>query len=282
MSDTAHPREREGSARPRPQGQQIQLPWEDVDSLNDEDQDDPAFEWKLRLIAVPAAFVIALVFHAWSTGHWLQRTFLTMIPHELGHAITGWFCGFATVPGLWKTLIPEGRSDAVMVVLGLGNIALIARGWMTQRNWLAAIGIVLGTLQLLGTGMTSTGTAHIAITFGGDAGAMILGTLLVLCFFVPVGSRLRRGGLRWGLLAIGSAAFVDTAATWWSARSDQDVIPFGEIEGVGLSDPSKLVNVHGWSVSQLVDRYMLVVWICLAVIAVATAVAVRASARRAR
>jgi hypothetical protein len=253
-----------------------------VDSFEDDDRYDPAFEWKLRAIAVPAAFLLALAFHAWSTGHWLQRTFLTMIPHELGHAITGWFCGFATVPGLWKTLIPEGRSDAVMVVLGLANIAMIVRGWMTQRNWLAAIGLVLGTLQLVGTGMTSTTTAHTAITFGGDAGAMILGTLLVLCFFVPVGSRLRKGGLRWGLLAIGAAAFVDTAATWWTARHDVDAIPFGEIEGVGQSEPSKLVNAHGWTTQQLVDRYMTVVWLCLAVIVVATALATVQQYRAAR
>ena len=32
-----------------------------------------------------------------------------MIPHELGHAITGWWCGFSAVPGLWKAMIPDRR-----------------------------------------------------------------------------------------------------------------------------------------------------------------------------
>ena len=95
---------------------------------------------------------------------------------------------------------------------------------------------------------------------------MILGTLLVLAFFAPAGKQAARGEtLRWGLLAIGAAAYVDTALTWWGAR-DHERIPFGEIEGVGLSDPSKLSEV-GWSPTQIVDRYLLLAGVCLAVIA---------------
>ena len=52
---------------------------------------------------------VALAFHAWPTGHCLQRTFLSMMVHELGHAVTAWWCGFGALPGLWKTLIPETR-----------------------------------------------------------------------------------------------------------------------------------------------------------------------------
>ncbi len=224
-------------------------------------------EWKLRAAAIPAAFIVALAFHAWPTGHWLQRTFLTMIPHELGHAITAWWCGFAAIPSLWKTLIPEARGVIAPVLVAAGNLALVVGGWRTQRWLLVALGVGLGLVQFVGTSEISITRAEMAITFGGDAGAMVIGTLLVLCFFAPEGSRLRKGGLRWGLLAIGAAALVDTFATWWTARTDRDVIPFGEIEGVGASDPSKLVDNHGWTVRQLVDRYVLVAGLCLAAIA---------------
>jgi hypothetical protein len=234
----------------------------------DEDVDVPALEWKLRAAAIPAAFAIALAFHAWPTGHWLQRTFLTMIPHEFGHAITAWWCGFAAVPGLWKTMIPEARGVAVPVLVALANGALVVRGWTTQRMAIAFAGLVLGGLQFYATASIAPDTARQAITFGGDAGAMVIGTMFVLAFFVPAGSRLRRGGLRWGLLAIGAAAYLDTAATWWTARHDASAIPFGEIEGVGASDPSKLVDDHHWSVHQLVDRYMIVVALCAIAIAV--------------
>jgi hypothetical protein len=242
---------------------------------------DPALEWKLRAIAVPAAFVIALAFHAWSTGHWLQRTFLTMIPHELGHAAVGWWSGYAALPGLWKTSIPETRSLAPTVLVAALEGALLYLGWRANRTWLMIAALVLGGLQFLATTASAT-TASKAFTFGGDAGAMVIGTLLVCTFFTHEESRFRKGGLRWGLLAIGAAAYVDTAATWWSARTDREAIPFGEIEGVGLSDPSKLVDVHGWTVPQLVDRYVIVIVACAIVIAGAYAWGVWDARRRAR
>ena len=71
----------------------------------------------MRAIAVPAALALAVAFHAWPTGHWLQRTFLSMLVHELGHAVTAWWCGFAALPGLWKTAIPDARGVAAPVLV---------------------------------------------------------------------------------------------------------------------------------------------------------------------
>src|SRR5205823_1169102 len=146
-----------------------------------------------RRFAIPGALGVALAFHAWPTGHWLQRTFLSMIVHELGHAITAWWCGFAALPTVWKTLIPDERGVIVPLALAAG-------------------------------------------------------------------------GLRWGLLAIGAAAYVDTFATWWAARSDLGAIPLGEIEGVGLSDPSKLIEDYGWKTHQMVSRYVTLGVTCLIVL----------------
>src|SRR5678815_343099 len=129
------------------------------------------------------------------------------------------------------------------------------------------VGVGLGVLQFVGTAGASVHRAQEAITFGGDAGAMVLGTLLMLSFFVGPESRLRTNQLRWGFLAIGAAALVDTFATWFAARTDEDVIPFGEIEGVGLSDPSKLDEVFGWTTRQIVHRHLGVGIACFVVLA---------------
>ena len=233
--------------------------------MSDEPDDlDPGIEWKLRAWAIPAALVLALGFNCWPTGHLLQRTFLSMIPHEVGHAVTGWWCGFAAIPGLWKTLIPETRGTIVPLVVAGLTIGLAYVGWRAERTIAIVIALALGALQLIGT-TSQLDTAHVAITFGGDGGAMVIGTLLIATFFAPAGSKLRAGGLRWGLLVIGAAAYVDTAMTWWRARGDHELIPFGEIEGVGLSDPSKLAEA-GWNPTQIVGRYMLLATACLAVI----------------
>lgn len=229
--------------------------------MDDDDEDNPQLEWKIRAIAIPAAIALALVFHLWPTGHWMQRTFLSMMVHEVGHAMTGWFCGFASIPTVWKTTWPESRSLVVTVLLvgGLGFGGW--RAWVSDRMlWcgVAAVGLVL---VFLGR-QQSVDDAYEAFTFGGDAGALILGTALMLTMFAPASSRLRTNQLRWGFLVIGAAAYVDTFATWWRARTNEDVIPFGEIEGVGLSDPSKLQETFDWTTRQMVDRYVMVGTIC--------------------
>lgn len=223
-------------------------------------------EWKLRAASVPTALALALLFHSCDAGHFAQRTALTMPLHELGHAITAWWCGFAAIPTLWKTLIPESRSLFISVLVLALNGFVLWRAWVSQRMTLFALGLVLAVLQFVGTVASAQDTTMMAFTFGGDAGAMILGSALMLAFFVGPDSRLRAGGLRFGLLGIGAAGLVDTFATWWTARSNPDVIPFGEIEGVGQSDPSKLVDVHGWTIAQLVDRYVMVGVACVLVV----------------
>lgn len=227
---------------------------------------DPALEWKLRAAAIPAAVGLAFAFHAWPTGHFLQRTFLSMIVHELGHAVTAWWCGFAALPTVWKTMVPETRSAVIsLIVLGL-EAWLCVRGWIAQRTWWVAVGVGLAIVQFVATLETSVPRAQEAIVFGGDAGAMVLGTLLMLTFFAGPESRLRTNHLRWGFLVIGAAALVDTWGTWNAARRDPGAIPFGEIEGVGLSDPSKLDEVYGWTTRQIVHRHLDVGVACFAVL----------------
>ena len=230
-----------------------------------DDEDNPQHEWKIRAIAIPAAILLALAFNAWPTGHFLQRTFLSMIVHELGHALTAWFCGYAAIPTVWKTMVPETPSLFVTLIL-VGGLGVGAwRAWVSDKMlWVGACVVGLA-LVFLGT-QQSPDDAFEAITFGGDAGAMMIGTALMLTMFAPATSRLRTNQLRWGFLVIGAAAYVDTFATWWRARTDEDVIPFGEMEGVGLSDPSKLQDTFNWTTRQLVDRYVTVGTICFLVL----------------
>jgi len=104
--------------------------------------------------------------------------------------------------------------------------------------------------------------AEAAIVFGGDGGAMVLGTMLMATFYAPHESKLYKSwGLRWGLLAIGALSFVHVFLMWTGPYEN---LPFGEIEGVNLSDPSLLTEMYGWSVIQLVDRYVGLGRICLA------------------
>jgi hypothetical protein len=113
-----------------------------------------------------------------------------------------------------------------------------------------------------------THAAQGIILFGGDAGALVLGTAMMTSFFAARGSYLQVSWLRWGFLVLGAFGFADVFNVWWRARHDPETIPFGEIEGVGHSDPSRLVDDHGWSVPALISRYVTLGVVCLVVMAV--------------
>jgi len=212
--------------------------------------EDPALEWKLCVAAIPAALALALAFHVLTPG--LQRVFLGMPVHELGHAVSAWFCY-----GMY-------------------------RAYLAEKLHLVALGGALLVVQGIGTLVIQERTAEMLFTFGGDGMGMVLAAALMATFFFGKRSQLYKGWLRWGFLMIGAAAFTDMFATWWAAQSDSGAIPFGEIEGVGLSDPMKLVEEHGWSTKVMVRRYVMVGLLCLLGLAVIYAWGVRHAWRKAQ
>jgi hypothetical protein len=233
-----------------------------------EDAEDARLELKIRLFALPAALLVTWVLHSTGMGHSLLRIFLSMWIHELGHAVTAWLTGYTAIPGPWVTSIAEVRSPFFSVLLAAGLGALTYRGWKLRHRPTLIAGLALLCLQFIGTVIVRGGMARSLITFGGDGGCLVLGTLLMSTLYAGKESSLHRGWLRWGFLVIGAAAFTDAFKTWWDARTDRSAIPFGRIEGVGLSDPSRLIEWFGWSTRDLVSRYMGLAWACLAVLAI--------------
>jgi len=224
--------------------------------LEDRVVEDPALEMKLCVAAIPAMLALGVLFHFLTPG--LQRVVFGMPIHELGHAITAWFCGYAAMPTLWKTLIADERGWMMPLLLAGALGYMMVKAYLANRMYLVAFGAVLLAVQGVGTFYLRAATAEMLFAFGGDAMGMVLATVLMATFFFGKRTQLYKGSVRWGFLAIGAAAFTDMFATWWKSRNDWNAIPFGEIEGVGLSDAARLVQWHGWNNDQLVKRYLLV------------------------
>jgi hypothetical protein len=207
-------------------------------------------------VALPLALLVAR--WAVSTGLGLPAGMLAMVLHESGHAITAWLTGRWAVPLLWVTLHGDERSWFIvlllMSVIGAGGFL----AWKMERwGWVCAAGALL-VVQLIFLGLPH---AEAVIVFGGDGGALVLATILMATFYAPRESALyQRWGLRWGLLVIGALSFMHVFRTWSGTIED---IPFGEIEGVNLSDPSLLTEMYGWSVAELVARYLRLATVCL-------------------
>src|SRR5579871_5932394 len=220
-------------------------------------REDEALERKLRWFAVPIALVLARGCVATGPGHALGRIFFSMFLHELGHASAAWLCGHLAFPSLWVTPMSESRVVPFAVLFSLALAFGAYWAWRTERRGRAVLlGVLLAAQLGLTWGLSARSQATL-ICFAGDGGCFVYGSLLMATFFARTESALVRGWLRWGFLVIGACAFADTFATWFGALRDLDSIPFGEIEGVGLSDPSRLTEWYGWSVQAMVHRYLL-------------------------
>ncbi|HEV2352379.1 MAG TPA: hypothetical protein VG028_21295 [Terriglobia bacterium] len=224
---------------------------------------DARKELKYRALALPMASLVARL--VVGTGLRMAVRMLTMVLHESGHAITCWLTGRWAVPLLWVTMHGEERSYLVALglaaAIGFGGF----RAWVAQRwAWVFAAGAGL-MVQLLCLTVWRYHAESLIIFFG-DGGALVLATILMAMFYVGRGSALYENwGMRWGLLAIGALTFMDVYRTWSGPLED---LPFGELEGVNLSDPSLLTEMYGWSVPLMVDRYLRLATVCLTVLAV--------------
>ncbi|MGB6962132.1 MAG: hypothetical protein WBF01_17145, partial [Candidatus Acidiferrum sp.] len=212
-----------------------------------------------RIFALPAALLLARLVAG--TGLRMAAAMLAMVLHESGHAITAWLTGRWAVPLLWVTPHGEQRSWLIVVLVTavIGFAGFLA--WQMERpGWLLAAAAVL-LLQLIVLTLPASIPPGSLIVFFGDGGALVLATLLMATFYAPRESRLYKSwGLRWGLLAIGALSFMHVFLMW---RGPIENLPFGEIEGVNLSDPSLLTEMYGWTALQMVDRYVRLGTFCL-------------------
>jgi hypothetical protein len=233
----------------------------------DNDLAEARMELRLARFGVPAALIVAWIVDHTDLGAFFVRTFFGMWLHELGHAVAAWLTGFPAVPLPWFTSIGGERSFVFALAIAGGLGYAIWRGWTDDDRTLTAAAAAILSVQLFGTVILRPGTARTWITFAGDAGGLLLGALCMAAFYTPPDHKLHRDWLRWGLLVIGAASFVDALHGWWDARRNIEAIAFGEIEDRADTDPTVLLQA-GWSVDQMVFRYLALAFLSLVALAV--------------
>lgn len=234
--------------------------------------DDARREYLIRLYALPVVLLVAWGMVSTRFGAGIVRVFLSMWVHESGHAITAWLGGYPAFPGPWATPVGGSRAPMLSLLAAAGLGFLVWRAWREKRWSTVAVGGTVLALQFLCTLVLSHHTMQQLIYFGGDAGALVLGSALMATMYVRRESQIHQGWLRWGFLVMGASSFADVFSHWLKARDDFGVIAFGANHGTDASDPSVLADVYHWSVNQLVHRYVNLGWVCLVALAVLYAV----------
>jgi hypothetical protein len=230
-----------------------------------------------RLFALPSALLGArlLVFLTPAVVR-----MLSMWIHEAGHAVTAWLCGFSAVPGPWFTPVGSERSRVLTLLLAGLIVFGTIRAWRNRRWSLVVAGTAVLVVQLVCTFKLYSDQAQQLIIFGGDAGCLVLGTVLMATFYIRRQSIIYENSLRWAFVTIGALAFMDAFSVWSGGIAS---IPFGENEN-GMSDPSVLTETYGWSVMLLIGRYHRLAVSCLIslVVIYTVGIAVVLPARRSR
>ena len=224
---------------------------------------DPGFEKIVCLTALPAMLVIAMLAQITGFLAGMQRIVFGMPVNEMGHAVTGWLCGFNSIPSLWVT-VSSGERGYISSIAVLVALLMLARYALVNKKpvWLIPAAVIF-LLQLYGTLIISGNTADMLITVGGDAMGLILATLLIVIFYLGKDTQLYKGSLRWGFLAIGAAAFMDIFAPWYN--KDISAIGYG-MTGNIHTDSFKMINVHLWQWDSLFTLHNTIGYSCLLVV----------------
>lgn len=242
---------------------------------------DSVRELRMCIVAIPLMLLICLALGASPMGHFLRRTLFAMPLHESGHAMMAWLTGHFAIPTLWRTMSFDRGILIPLLLLGVAAGAVL-RGWQTRDTLLLRTGVLFALVVAAAGLLVSDDTAAMLVVFAGDAGGMVLATLMMASFFCGRNTQLYRGNLRWGFVGIGAGAYVEIVSVWLSARQDRANLPFGEIEGVGLSDALRLSTQWGWSDTALVNRHLAVAIVCFVALAVVYARGVQRAAQAAR
>lgn len=226
---------------------------------------DPTFEFRLCLIVLPAFLLFWLLVYATGFGKGFQAIVFGMPIHELGHALAGWFCGYTSVPTVWKTLTPESRGFIAPLVVfgGLGYWGYLS--FTKKQLGFVVLCVLLFILQLIGTLGLEKKLSRMVVVFSGEGLGMVIAVGLMATFFFGKSTQLYKGWLRWGFVCIGDAAFIDIFVPWIQALSDTTFVRLGEQEGTH-SDAYKMLYYHGWKMDELINTYVRLGTICSIVI----------------
>jgi hypothetical protein len=199
-------------------------------------------------------------------GRFIVGATIGMELHELGHASVAWEASHLALPLPWFTMASEGSASPLVYVVVLALLAMTARAaWREGCRGLLVFCATAMVLQPILTLALRRAAFHTLFAFGGQAGELGLGALLVIAFYHRLPEATRWPMTRYLFLFVGACVFTASFGRWLRARHDPAAIPWGSIFG-GDGDMEALRDDAGWSPVRIVRTYLGLGVICLGVI----------------
>lgn len=218
-------------------------------------------EMLCRVFALPGALLFGWLV---TKGLPSLAAFLEMWLHESGHAITGWLCGYNSLPTAWFCIRGD-RGHWISVVIGIG---IVVYGYAAYRwaRWFWVVISALVLALLIAGNLQTDAHSSLLISFWGEGGAYVLATICMMTFYSRPDSHIARQQVRWGLLIIGAIAFC-FVYTHWSGGFENIANILEDTDERGPSDQRTLMLVYGWSVFKIVHSYWNLGYACLVALA---------------
>jgi Zn-finger nucleic acid-binding protein len=237
-------------------------PTPSIEDIHEDNFRLPYDDHWVNLLAVPCAFAMsALIESFFPIIRFYLYGALLMPIHELGHAMTAWLCSRAAVPLPFVTLrLSYTRSVWIYVITNLILLFLANYSHHQKLRFPLLISQGFMFLSFWFTWVLSPTQQNMAITYGGEGGTWILGTLLACAFFHQVPVR-QWALIRPVLLFCGAYGMVQRFFFFQEIRSGKRELP--EIAAYGLDSDFKVLNeTYGWSLSEITDHFLKLGTIC--------------------
>lgn len=216
--------------------------------------------------AFPLAFIMCLLLTSIPIFGNLLGYAITLILHEIGHAIIFWLRGIFAVPSFGVTLGTQFSWGFFFSFVLIITIILVL-GVLKRRIALVRVGLVIFILLITFTFIIPERIGEQLVNYGGLGGELYLSMGLIILFYYWPSFGVTRAKERYFFLVFGMIAFYTACNTWWQTLFDANAIPMGAIIGpASYGDLNRLQNQFGWSVEFILRVYYVTAFLCLMII----------------
>lgn len=229
-------------------------PRPDMNKIAFDDVWSNAFAYPVALAFGVLAHLIGLSFLVWGT--------VEMWFHELGHAVVAWLSGFFAIPLPFVTLGAEDRSTFVIVLTVAGIAGIAYGGWRYKMPNVVVFAGCLLAVEIYLTFVLNARQARQWEIFAGQAGAIVLPTLVMLAFYQPIGWRW--DFWRYVAVVVAAVGLVHALFIWIGVARGTGVMPHGSAVGDdSQGDLERLVRTYKWTLVSLAHAYITLCVVCL-------------------